>query len=162
MHRSKRREERQLEARLWITRELLAEVDRQSASVGERNAAMITRLSILMAAASVAGGAALTQDRPGLFLAAAAAAVLAASAAVIGGVALIPRRIGENGIRARQREMWNESEPRAMHVYLDRKAETLRGEERLLDYRAKWSKVGFVLLTLSLIAVAAGVIEKAI
>lgn len=160
MHRSKRREERQLEARLWITRELLAEVDRQSASVGERNAAMITRLSILMAAASVAGGAALTQDRPGLFLA--AAAVLAASAAVIGGVALIPRRIGENGIRAMQREMWNESEPRAMHVYLDRKAETLRGEERLLDYRAKWSKVGFVLLTLSLIAVAAGVIEKAI
>lgn len=161
MNRSEqRREDRELNSRLWITRELLAEVDRQRESAGNRTAAMITRLSILMAAASVAGGAALTQKHPGLFLV--AAALLAASAAVAGAVALLPRRVGENGVEEMQREMWNVDEPRALHVYLARKVETLRDEERLLDFRASWSRVGFVLLTLSLIAIGAGVIEKAI
>lgn len=160
MDRSERREDRQLRARMWITRELLAEADRQRESAGSRTAAMITRLSILMAAASVAGGAALTQYRPGVFLV--AAAVLAALAAVAGAVALLPRRVGENGIEEMQREMWNVDEPRALHVYLGRKVEILRDEERLLDFRATCSKVGFVLLTLSLIAIGAGVIEKAI
>lgn len=156
----KQTEDRQLEARLWITRELLAEVDRQRESAGTRTAAMITRLSILMAAASVAGGAALTQKHPGVFLV--AAAVLAACSAIAGAVALLPRRVGENGIEQMQREMWNVDEPRALHVFLARKVETLRDEERLLDFRAKWSKVGFVVLALSLVAIGAGVVEKAI
>ncbi len=160
MDRSKRREDRQLRARMWITRELLAEVDRQRESAGGRTAAMITRLSILMAAASVAGGAALTQRHPGVFLA--SAAVLAALAAIAGAVALLPRRVGENGVEEMQREMWEVEEPRALHVYLARKVETLRDEERLLNFRANCSKVGFVLLTLSLVAIGAGVIEKAI
>lgn len=160
MNRNRQREELQLKSRLWITRELLAEVDRQRESAGGRTAAMITRLSILLAAASVAGGAALTQKHPGVFLV--GAAVLAAAAAVAGAVALLPRRVGENGIDEMQREMWNVDEPRALHVYLSRKVETLRDEERLLDFRAVWSKVGFVLLTLSLIAIGIGVIQKAI
>lgn len=160
MDRGKRREDRQLEERLWITRELLAEVDRQRESAATRTAAMITRLSILMAAASVAGGAALTQTHPGACLV--AAAVLAALAAVAGVVALLPRQVGENGIEEMQREMWNVNEPRALHVFLARKVETLRDEEKLLDFRADWSKVGFVLLTLSLVAIGVGVIEKAI
>jgi hypothetical protein len=160
MNRSRRREDRQLKSRLWITRELLAEVDRQRESAAGRTAAIITRLSILLAAASVAGGAALTQNHPGVFLV--IAAVLAAAAAVAGAVALLPRRVGENGIDEMQREMWNVDEPRALHVYLSRKVETLRDEERLLDFRAVWSKVGFVLLTLTLIAIGIGVIEKAI
>lgn len=145
---------------MWITRELLAEVDRQRESAGSRTAAMITRLSILMAAASVAGGAALTQRHPGAFLA--SAAVLAALAAIAGAVALLPRLVGENGVEEMQREMWEVEEPRALHVYLARKVETLRDEERLLNFRANCSKVGFVLLTLSLVAIGAGVIEKAI
>ena len=121
---------------------------------------MITRLSILMAAASVAGGAALTQKHPGVFLV--AAAVLAAASAVAGVVALVPRGVGENGIKEMQREMWSADEPRALHVFLDRKAETLRDEERLIDFRAWCARVGFILLTLSLVAIAAGVIEKSL
>lgn len=155
-----RREDRDLKSRLWITRELLAEVDRQRESAGSRTAAMITRLSILMAAASVAGGAALTQNDPGVFLV--AAALLAASAAVVAVAALLPRGVGENGIDEMQREMWNVEEPRALHVFLARKVETLRDEERLLDFRASCARIGFVLLTFSLIAIAAGVVEKAL
>ena len=155
----KRPEDRDLKSRLWITRELLAEVDRQRESAAARTATMMTRLSILMAAASVAVGAALTQKNPGLFLI--AAALFAASAAVVGVVALLPRGVGENGIEEMQREMWNADEPRALHVYLDRKVETLRDEERLLDFRASCARIGFVLLTLSLVAIAAGVFQNA-
>lgn len=114
-----RREDRELKSRLWITRELLAEVDRQRESAGSRTVAMITRLSILMAAASIAGGAALTQKDPGFSLV--AAALLAAAAAVTGAVALLPRGVGENGIEEMQREMWNVEESRALHVLLARK-----------------------------------------
>jgi hypothetical protein len=121
---------------------------------------MMTRLSILMAASTVAGGAALTQKDPGLLLV--GAALLAASAAVIGAIALLPRGVGENGIDEMQREMWNVDEPRALHVYLARKVETLRDEERLLDFRASCGRIGFVLLTLSLIAIAAGVVQNAL
>jgi hypothetical protein len=153
------REDHELKSRLWITRELLAEVDRQRESAGTRTAAMITRLSILMAAASIAGGAALTQKDPGIALI--AAALLAAAAAVTGAVALLPRGVGENGIEEMQREMWNVEEPRALHVLLARKTETLRDEERLLDFRASCARVGFLLLTFSLVAIAAGVVEKA-
>lgn len=155
-----RREDRELKSRLWVTRELLAEVDRQRESAAGRTATMMTRLSILMAAASVAGGAALTQKHPAMSLV--AAALLAATAAVVGVVALLPRGIGENGIDEMQREMWNVDEPRAMHIYLARKVETLRDEERLINFRASCARIGFVLLTLSLVAIAAGVFEKAI
>ncbi|MEO6532053.1 MAG: hypothetical protein ABIO06_00610 [Pseudolysinimonas sp.] len=152
------REDRELKSRLWITRELLAEVDRQRESAAGRTTTMITRLSILMAAASVAGGATLTQKDPGVFLV--AAAMLAAGAAVTGVVALVPRGVGENGIEETQREMWNVNEPRALHVFLSRKLETLRDEERLLDFRAWCARIGFMLLTLSLVAIAAGIFEK--
>lgn len=154
----KQREDRELQQRLWITRELLAEVDRQRGSASERTTAMITRLSILMAAASVAGGAALTQKNPGVALI--LAAVLAAMSAIAGAVALLPRRVGDNGIGEMQREMWNQSEPRGLHVFLARKVETLRDEERLLDFRALWLRIGYALLTLSLAAIATGVVLR--
>lgn len=153
-------EDRELKSRLWITRELLAEVDRQRESAAVRMTTMMTRLSILMAAASVAVGAALTQKHPGMLLV--GAALLAASAGVVGVIALLPRGVGENGIDEMQREMWNVIEPRALHVYLARKVETLRDEERLLDFRASCARIGFVLLTLSLIAIAVGVFQNAV
>ncbi|MGK2853648.1 MAG: hypothetical protein ACSLE3_05995, partial [Microbacteriaceae bacterium] len=90
------------------------------------------------------------------------AALLAASAAVIGVIALLPRGVGENGIDEMQREMCKVDEPRALHIYLARKVETLREEERLLDFRASCARIGFVLLTLSLIAIAAGVFQNAL
>lgn len=113
---------------------------------------MTTRLSILVAAASVAGGLQLGAAHPtpwyvvGVFL--------AGAAALLGAAGLWPVSGTENGIKELQDELWNTSSGEGAYIFMHRKLEILRDEEKVLTVRAWLSRFGFGALALSIIAIA--------
>lgn len=147
-----RKQIRELRERREIIDALGAEVERQRESLSVRASAMTTRLSVLVAAASVTGGLQLTQGQPtpwyvvGVFL--------AGMAALLGGVGLWPRGGGENGVEDLQDELWNEPPAVAAYVLVHRKLEILKDDESTLKFRAWFARFGFLALGLSVIAIA--------
>lgn len=148
----KKSERRQLRERRELVDELSREVDRQRASHAGRANAMTTRLSILVAGASVTGGLQLAVDSPtcwyvlGVFL--------AGAAALFGAAGLWPVSGTENGVEDLQNELWNAPPEEAAYVLLHRKLEILRDEEKTLTARAWLSRLGFGALALSIVAIA--------
>ena len=145
-------ERKALHKRRSLIDDLSAEVDRQRESNAGRANAMTTRLSILVAAASVTGGLQLGVAQPtswyivGVFL--------AGLAALLGAAGLWPVSGTENGVDDLKNELWNMAPAEAAYVFMHRKLEILRDEEKLLGARAWLSRFGFAALALSIGAIA--------
>jgi hypothetical protein len=151
-------EERQLSERRHVVDALAAELDVQRQSFIARSSSMNTRLSILVAAASLTSGlqVASHQSRAWLIV----AVCLSAAGAVCGVFALLPRTGGENGIEALQAELWNETPARAAYLLLHRKLEILKDDEKSL-HRKRWLAIaGFAFLAMSIVSVAIQIIES--
>ena len=142
----------QLKDRQILIQSLSAEVDRQRDSVSGRANSMTTRLSILVAAASVTGGLQLGIDTPTIWYV--VGVFLAGAAALLGAAGLWPVSGTENGIEELQNELWNMAPAEAAYVLMHRKLEILRDEEKVLTVRAWLSRLGFSALALSIIAIA--------
>lgn len=113
---------------------------------------MTTRLSILVAAASVTGGLQLGVDQPTAWYV--VGVFLAGAAAIFGAAGLWPVSGTENGVTALKEELWNMTPAEAAYVFMERKLEILRDEEKVLTVRAWLSRFGFGALALSIIAIA--------
>jgi hypothetical protein len=149
---ARKKELRELSERRGLIDELSAEVDRQRASYSERASAMTTRLSILVAAASLTASMQLNVDvLTGWYV---VGVFMAGGAALVGAAGLWPVSGSENGVKDLQDELWNESPDRAAYILMHRKLDILRDDERVLAVRAWLSRVGFALLGLSVIAIA--------
>lgn len=148
----KKHERRELRERRGLIDNLSAEVDRQRASHAGRTNAMTTRLSILVAAASVTGGLQLGVDKPTAWYV--VGVFLAGAAALLGAAGLWPVSGTENGIEELQNELWNKSPDEAAYILMHRKLEILRDEEKVLTIRAWLSRFGFGALAMSIIAIA--------
>jgi len=143
---------RQLRERIGLIRDLSAEVDRQRAAYTSRASAMTTRLSILVAAASVAAGLQLGAAHPTVWYV--IGVFLAGAAALLGAAGLWPVSGTENGVQELQDELWGMAPEEAAYVFMHRKLEILRDEETVLTVRAWLSRFGFGALALSIIAIA--------
>lgn len=152
MSKASKKELRQLTKRRGLIDDLSAEVDRQRTGHAGRASAMTTRLSILVAAASVTGSMQLGEQAPtawyivGVFL--------AGLAALLGAAGLWPVSGSENGVDDLKNELWNEPPDRAAYILMDRKLEILRDDEKVLAVRAWLSRFGFTSLGLSVVAIA--------
>lgn len=113
---------------------------------------MNTRLSVLIAAASLVSGIQIAAHQPHQWFL--AADVAAAVAAICGIIALWPRRGDENGIEALRDELWEYPDDFALYILLHRQLEILKLDEATLTRRSRWAAGGFSLLTLSIVAVA--------
>jgi hypothetical protein len=131
---------------------LAQEVDAQRASYAARSASMNTRLSVLVAAASLATGLQVDLQTPHFWYL--LGSCLAAGAAIAGVVALWPRYGGENGVEELQRELWNYPPDMARYVLLHRQLDVLKEDEGRLSVRAWCARIGYSLLALSIVAVA--------
>jgi hypothetical protein len=149
-------EDQQLAERRGLIDLLSAEVDEQRRSYASRAVSMNTRLSILIAAASLASGLQIAAHAPHFWYN--VGACLAALAAIAGVVGLWPRTGGENGVEDIQGELWNLTPDRAAYQFMHRKLEILREDESTLHWRRYFAVIGFGLLALSIVAVALQVI----
>jgi hypothetical protein len=146
------KEEHELQERSRIIGMLADEVAVQRTSFAARSSSMNTRLSVLVAAASLATGMQVDMAVPHLPYV--VGACLAASAAMAGVVALWPLGGGENGVQSLQNEVWNESTDRAAYLLMHRQLEVLKEDESRLSFRAWCARVGYALLAASIVAVA--------
>jgi hypothetical protein len=143
---------RELRERIGLIRELSAEVDRQRVNHAGRASAMTTRLSILVAAASVTGSLQIGQASPSVWYV--IGTFLAGAAALLGAAGLWPVSGSENGVEGLRDELWDKSPEEAEYTLMDRKLEILRDEEKLLGVRAWLGRFGFAALAFSIVAIA--------
>lgn len=151
-----KREHRQVRERRGLIDLLSAEVDKQRESYASRSGSMNTRLSVLIAAASLVSGLQISTHQPHFWYI--VGVCLAAAAALSGVIALWPRSGGENGVADLQNELWNLKPDMAAYVLMHRKLEVLRADEKTLHWRKTFATAGFLLLALSIVAVALQVI----
>ena len=151
-----KRERRQMRDRRGLIDLLSAEIDKQRDSFASRSGSMNTRLSVLIAAASLVSGMQISAHQPHFWYL--VGTCFAASAALSGVIALWPRTGGENGVANLQDELWNLGPDMAAYVLMHRKLEVLRADEKTLHWRKIFATVGFLLLAFSIVAVALQVI----
>lgn len=149
-------EEEQVAERRGLIDLLSAELDTQRAGYASRAGSMNTRLSVLVAAASLVSGLQIAAHSPHFWYI--MGACLAATAALTGVIALWPRTGGENGIEQLRNELWNMTPDMAAYVLLERKLEVLKIDESNLHWRRYFAVAGFASLALSIVAVALQVI----
>jgi hypothetical protein len=144
---------RDLEAHRELILELAREVDRQRESYTARSDSMTTRLSILVAAATITATLQLDQQR-GPSVLYILAVVFAGMSALVAGWALWPRNGPENGVAQLMRELWGFPEMVALYALVDRKLDILKADEAVLTRRGSKARWAFISLGLSFLFTA--------
>ena len=131
-----------------------AATDRELDNFTQRDAAMQGRATLLIGAASLVGAIKLGE---GLDWLAFINLILSFLAAVCGVIVLFPRTAGAPN----PRQMWNAiydnvSDEEALHHMIRVKLETLDDDERSLERRSLSTKIGFILLAVSVLIAAVG------
>jgi hypothetical protein len=131
-----------------------AEVDRELASYVHRENAMQNRATVLIGAASVVGAIQLSEGFAPLNI---INLVLSFVAAVLGVRVLFPRK-GDAPDPRPMHEAVLDGTPsdEALHRMIEVKIETLYEDEDSLSDRGKFARIGFIVLTLSILAAAIG------
>jgi hypothetical protein len=147
----KRRSRNTLDRRRVLIEALAGEVDLRRTFVADRDTAMTTKASILVASASLMTALQSAEVHGGRI---GWAIALSAAAAVFGVVALIPRIGREGGLVSIEKDLWNEGDMAAIRAMTSRKNEILEQDERALFWRAGGVLLGFASLAASLVIAA--------
>ncbi|KJL30222.1 hypothetical protein [Microbacterium oxydans] len=129
------------------------ELDREIAQSAQRATAMEQRGAVLIGAAGIAGALRLGDNINALTL---AALVLTFAAAVAGLVVMFPRKGQLLNVRAARTDILRMHPLSARYHLDDTKMEILEADQKWLDNRGHITRIGFVLLALSIAVGVAG------